>query len=145
MSSKKKQVWDMGRMGKPPKPLPKGTVPPSFTMNAVELRAREIDSWSEKDFQQRVITLARSLGYTLIYHTHDSRRSQPGFPDLVLVSPRTKRILFRELKSATGRISPDQKHWGDTLREVGADFDFWYPKDWASGKIHDQLKGGDHA
>lgn len=142
---KNKQVWDMGRMSKPPKPLPKDTVPPSFAMTAAELRAREINAWSEKDFQQRVINLAESLGYSLIYHTHDSRRSQPGFPDLVLVNPNAKRVLFRELKSAKGRISPDQKLWGEGLLQAGFDFDFWYPKDWASGKIMDQLKGRSHA
>lgn len=142
---KSKQIWDMGRVGKPPKSLPKGTVPPSFAMTAAELRAREINAWPEKDFQQRVINLAESMGFTLIYHTHDSRRSQPGFPDLVLVNPRTRRILFRELKSAKGRISPEQKQWGQGLKDAGADFEFWYPKDWASGKIMDQLKGGNHA
>lgn len=135
----------MGKMGKPPKPLPKDTVPPSFSMTAAELRAREINAWSEKDFQQRVINLAESLGYSLIYHTHDSRRSQPGFPDLVLVNPNAKRVLFRELKSAKGRISPDQKLWGEGLLQAGFDFDFWYPKDWASGKIMNQLKGGNRA
>lgn len=108
----------MGRVNKPPKPLPKDTVPPSFAMTAAELRAREINAWPEKDFQQRVINLAESLGY-LVYHTHDSRRSQPGFPD--------------------------QKLWGEDLLQAGADFDFWYPKDWASGKIMNQLKGGNRA
>lgn len=134
----------MGRVNKPPKPLPKDTVPPSFAMTAAELRAREINAWPEKDFQQRVINLAESLGY-LVYHTHDSRRSQPGFPDLVLVNARAKRVPFRELKSAKGRISPDQKLWGEDLLQAGADFDFWYPKDWASGKIMNQLKGGNRA
>lgn len=142
---KSKQIWDMGKVGKPPKPLLKDTVPPSFTMTAAELRDREINAWSEKDFQQCVINLAESLGYRLIYHTHDSRRSQPGFPDLVLVNPKTRRVLFRELKSAKGRVSTDQQRWGEGLMLAGADFDFWYPKDWASGKIMDQLKGGNHA
>lgn len=135
----------MGRIGNPPKPLPKDTVPPSFAMTAAELRAREVNAWSEKDFQQRVINLAESLGYSLIYHTHDSRRSQPGFPDLVLVNPSARRVLFRELKSAKGRIRPEQKAWGEGLLQAGFDFDFWYPKDWVNGKIMDQLKGGSHA
>lgn len=114
-------------------------------MTAAELRAREISAWPEKDFQQRVINLAQTLGYTQIYHTHDSRRSQPGFPDLVLVNPHTKRVLFRELKSARGRISPAQKQWADALIQAGADFDFWYPADWASEKIHNQLRGNKNA
>ena len=61
-----------------------------------------------------------------VYHTHDSRRSEPGFPDLVLVRDR---VLFRELKTNTGRISPAQKHWGAVLTAAGADFKVWRPKD----------------
>ncbi len=38
----------------------------------------------EKPFQAQVVELARLSGW-LTYHTHDSRRSQSGFPDLVLV------------------------------------------------------------
>lgn len=45
----------------------------------------------------------------------------------MLVDPRTKRTLFRELKSAKGRISTDQKLWGEGLLTAGADFAFWRP------------------
>lgn len=41
---------------------------------------------SEKEFQAQVLDLARLTGW-LCYHPHDSRRSAPGFPDLVLVRP----------------------------------------------------------
>lgn len=125
--------------------IPKGTIPSSFTMTAAELRAREINSWSEKAFQDNVISLATGFGYILIYHTHDSRRSQPGFPDLVLVNPRTKRVLFRELKSAKGVISKEQQQWADGLRKAGADHAFWYPKDWVSERIHNDLRGAANA
>lgn len=43
------------------------------------------------------------------YHTHNSRHSVSGFPDWVLV--RQPRILFVELKTDTGKISPDQQQW----------------------------------
>lgn len=133
----------MSILGPPTKPrIPKGTVPKSFTMTAQELREREVLAWSERVFQDQVIELARSLGFSLVYHTYDSRRSQPGFPDLVLVNPVTRRVLFRELKSARGRVSPEQKRWGDGLRAAGADFDFWRPQDWVSGRIECELKGG---
>lgn len=121
--------------------IPPGTVPSSFTMTAAELREREILSWSERQFQEVVLEAARARGFTLQYHTHDSRRSQPGFPDLVLVNPRTRRVLFRELKSAKGRVSEAQKQWGDGLVAAGADFAFWYPSDWASGRIQKDLEG----
>lgn len=133
----------MSIWGPPTKPrIPKGTVPKSFTMTAQELREREVLAWSERVFQGHVVELARSLGFSLVYHTYDSRRSQPGFPDLVLVNPGRGRLLFRELKSAKERISGEQKRWGDGFRAVGADFDFWRPQDWVSGRIECELKGG---
>src|SRR5688572_19177552 len=39
---------------------------------------------TERAFQAQVVKYARLMGWTA-YHTHDSRRSQAGFPDLVLV------------------------------------------------------------
>lgn len=41
----------------------------------------------EKVFQAQVLDLAHLSGW-LCYHTHNSRRSAPGFPDLVLVAAR---------------------------------------------------------
>ena len=51
---------------------------------------------SEDVFQRQVEELAESLGWK-VYHTHDSRRSHRGWPDLVL--GRRGRVLFRELKT----------------------------------------------
>jgi hypothetical protein len=55
------------------------------------------------------------------YHTHDSRRSPAGFPDLVLVHPTRPElgIVFLELKSAKGRTSPAQARWIMALRRSG--------------------------
>ena len=38
----------------------------------------------EADFQAQVVKLALLLGWK-VYHTHDSRRSREGFPDLILI------------------------------------------------------------
>lgn len=59
-----------------------------------------------------VIELATRLKW-LVYHPYDSRRSTPGFPDLTLA--RNGRLLFIELKTARGKVSPDQQFWLDTL------------------------------
>ena len=69
---------------------------------------------------------ARVYG-VLCYHTHDSRRSEAGFPDLVLVG---RRVLFRELKARNGRLSGWQKDWMRQLREADADVAVWRPGDW---------------
>jgi hypothetical protein len=90
---------------------------------------------SEVMFQADVLELAAWLGL-LVYHTHDSRRSAAGFPDLVIVG---SRVLFRELKTATGRIRPDQERWLLRLREAGQDADVWRPADWPD-RIHTELR-----
>lgn len=78
----------------------------------------------EKDFQSQIISLAQQLGW-LCYHTYDSRRSEPGFPDLVLVK---HQVLYRELKIQNGKLTPAQKVWADRLRVAGADYAVWRPE-----------------
>lgn len=70
------------------------------------------------------------------YHTHNSQRSQPGFPDWVIVG---KRIMFRELKSPDGAMRPAQIRWLYGLRAAGADAEVWRPRDLASGRIAAEL------
>ena len=81
----------------------------------------------ERDFQAAVCELAKTFG-CLVYHTHDSRRSEPGFPDLVIVGRRG--VLFRELKIEGGRLTPAQESWIYALQNAQADAMAWYPKDW---------------
>lgn len=88
---------------------------------------------TEAQLQQMVTDLARLRGF-LAYHTYDSRRSQRGFPDLVLVHTRTGRLIFAELKSERGRIRPEQDLW---LNHLGARHEayLWRPAHWTSGAI----------
>lgn len=84
---------------------------------------------SEKAFQAQVIELARYTGHS-VFHTYDSRRSEPGFPDLVIAKPGLWRPLFVELKKDGGKLSKDQKRWRDVLLKCpGADYRLWYPSD----------------
>lgn len=82
----------------------------------------------EVGFQRAVVTMAGYLGWT-VYHTHDSRRSNPGFPDLVLVRDR---VLFRELKTDKGRLTKEQEDWIAKLTKAGANAGVWRPRDWDS-------------
>lgn len=63
---------------------------------------------TEKQWQAQAIQTARTLGWSHIYHTFNSRRSAHGFPDLVLVRDR---CLFLELKTERGKLSEPQKEW----------------------------------
>lgn len=83
---------------------------------------------SEKQFQKQVLDLAGYTGWTA-YHTYDSRRSEPGFPDLVLANPKQKRVVYAELKAQRGRVSPDQRRWLDMLEACGAEVALWRPAD----------------
>ena len=83
---------------------------------------------SEKDFMDRVLALARPQGWK-VYHTYDSRRSDPGFPDLVLC--RDGRLLFWELKSIKGRMKPVQLEWINALIGCsGVEVGIYRPQDW---------------
>lgn len=85
--------------------------------------------------------MAQWLGYRLQYHTHDSRHSAAGFPDLVLVG--RGRLLFIEVKSATGKLTTPQLAWYAGLLDVGAEAYVWRPADWKSGTIERILKNAD--
>lgn len=87
---------------------------------------------------ENVRRMASLLGWRA-YHTHDSRRSDPGFPDLVLVRAWPGRVMFRELKTQKGRVTVEQQAWLHDLVRAGADAAVWRPFDWASGKIEEDL------
>ncbi|MEV1013727.1 MULTISPECIES: hypothetical protein [unclassified Micromonospora] len=61
-----------------------------------------------------------------------------GWPDLTIVGPGG--VLFRELKSATGSRTADQRNWAEWLTEAGADVAVWKPRDWQSGRIEQELR-----
>jgi hypothetical protein len=82
---------------------------------------------TEKQFMAAVIEMAQMLGW-LVYHTHESRRSEAGFPDLVCV--RRDRVVFIELKTEKGRLSEDQERWLAALGLAGAEVRCWRPSDW---------------
>ena len=62
---------------------------------------------TEAQFQAAVIQYAELKGW-MVYHTHDSRGSRPGFPDLTMV--RDGVLIFAELKSERGRLTRRADH-----------------------------------
>ncbi len=90
---------------------------------------------SERDFLARILKLAHVCGY-LAYHTHDSRKSAPGFPDLVFVQPPSAqrphgRLLFAELKTQRGKLTTEQAQWMQVLQTVpGIECYVWRPAQW---------------
>lgn len=92
-----------------------------------ELRRVLDQEQTEARFQAEIERMAKAAGW-LHYHTHDSRRSQAGYPDLTLV--RGRKLLFRELKTETGRVTPEQRRWLEALEAAGQDAGVWRPRDW---------------
>lgn len=62
---------------------------------------------TEKQLQTAVVELAERFGYRLVYHTHDSRKSDAGFPDLVCVKP--GRLVALELKADGARTARERR------------------------------------
>jgi hypothetical protein len=84
----------------------------------------------------RVRRVALDQGFHF-YHTHNSRRSDKGYPDCTLVKP--GRLLFAELKDRTSKPTHAQAIWLDLLRHSvpGVEVYLWRPQDF--GDIHDIL------
>jgi len=82
---------------------------------------------SEKQFEQQVKDLAKMFNW-LYYHTWRSIHSPAGFPDCVMVRP--PRLIFAELKSEKGKVSPAQQEWLATLKATGkVEVYLWRPSD----------------
>jgi hypothetical protein len=104
---------------------------------------------TEKQLQGAVVELAKRLGY-LVYHTFDSRRSNPGWPDLVLCKP--PRLIFAELKVGSRKLTADQEMWLDALGKCAAatglrvgdegrpEGYLWTDKDWQAGEVETVLR-----
>lgn len=81
----------------------------------------------EAIFQEKVLAIATDHGW-LTYHPYDSRKSAGGFPDLVMVRDS---IIFAELKTNTGKPTPEQERWLQMLAHAGqVDVYLWRPSDW---------------
>lgn len=62
----------------------------------------------ERDWQAQVVHLARLHNWKRPMHIYDSRRSEPGWPDLALVRDR---LVLIECKTETGRVTATQSAW----------------------------------
>ena len=90
----------------------------------------------EKELQTNIIRLASIRGWQH-YHTFNSQKSARGWPDLVLCRPPD--VLFVELKSAKGVMTPYQVMWLDMLKACGLRAFVWKPKDWLNGEVEKVL------
>ena len=92
---------------------------------------------TEKQLQANIVKLAHLYGWHH-YHTFNSKFSPKGWPDLVLCRPPV--ILFIELKTNKGVVTPDQSKWLDMLKQCGLETFVWRPSDWNNDTILNVLK-----
>jgi hypothetical protein len=86
------------------------------TLIAHEADTKQQDAMPEDVLLQHIRATARRLGF-VSYHTRNSRKSDPGFPDLLCCNG--TRILAIETKSATGKVTSEQALWLSMLQQTG--------------------------
>ena len=91
---------------------------------------------NERDFLALVRTAAELSGWELFYHTHLSKRSDSGWPDVVICRTEPKpRIIIAELKfdrpKSPGKATASQLEWLDPLyKQPHIESFLWhYPRD----------------
>lgn len=98
---------------------------------------------TEAAFQKQVIEAARLLGWKCAhfrgvcvqrangttYWQTPVQADGAGFVDLVLVKPH-RRIIFAELKTNAGKLTPEQEAWIEALQYAGGLVYVWKPDDW---------------
>ncbi len=83
---------------------------------------------TEAQFQQAVIDYAKLMGWK-VFHPYDSRKSEPGYPDLTMVRDGT--LVFAELKRDGRPVSTAQSDWLLALGSCpGIVARRWDPRDW---------------
>jgi hypothetical protein len=93
--------------------------------------AAKLPAISETAFLGQVLELAALLGWegvhfraawsTRGYRTPVQGSLGKGWPDLVLVRARDRRLIFAELKADTGKTTPEQDRVLEVLRAVTVD------------------------
>jgi len=91
-------------------------------------KVKGLPSITEQAFESQVKDLAKLFGWRY-YHTWRSFHSPAGFPDCVMV--RENRLIFAELKTETGKVSPAQEDWLLAIKIVGKPVEsyLWRPSD----------------
>lgn len=102
---------------------------------------------TEAEFQAQVTHLAKILGWNVLHirrsigkgHRWTTTTSIVGYPDLTLWNEKQKRIIFAELKSEHGVLTPEQIDVLHSLDRTGLETFVWRPS--MLSEIKDCLTG----
>jgi len=95
---------------------------------------------TESEFQQQVIDLGYYCGFR-VAHFRPAMKADgtwvtpvsadgAGFPDLCIVNAERKRVIWFEVKSEDGELSPEQYEWLYELQMAGQEAYLIKPSDW---------------
>lgn len=76
------------------------------------------DALSEDTWRAQYRAFAFECGFKRQYHTYRSDRSDPGYPDDVMLNVLTARMIYIEGKRESGKLSTDQVGWLDDLARM---------------------------
>lgn len=96
-------------------------------------RAEQDASLTEDDLLTRVLDLARLRGWKVVHYRpaktakgwRTPLQGDKGCPDVILA--RRGVVILAELKSETGKATPEQRQW---LTQLGDHGHLWRPQDW---------------
>lgn len=103
-------------------------------MSTAVIEPALVPAWTERQLQDNVVDVAHRFGWLAVHHGGDQHRrawyDTTGFPDLTLIHAERPQVWFREMKSATGKLTADQQRWIDRLTAAGHNVAVWRPADW---------------
>lgn len=89
-------------------------------------RQRLLREVTEKEWSRQVENIARQFGWEG-FHTYRSEKSPAGFPDWTFWRP--GELIFVELKTMIGKLSPRQEEVITGMRGGGGRVYVWRPDD----------------
>jgi hypothetical protein len=121
-------------------------------VNSAERQQQIAETMTERELEDVICELLDTFG---IWYHHDRPartgrvaggkevwrnhfRGQNGVPDFDPILG-NGRIIYAELKTQKGRLSPEQTEWLHRLKAAGAEVYVWRPIDWLNGTIAETL------
>jgi len=100
------------------------------------VKTATLPATTETQLREQVRGLCKVFGWKF-HFTWLAIHSPKGFPDLVLRRP--PRLIFAELKTEKGKLTPSQEEWQADLKACGQEVYIWRPSDFE--KIAEILRG----
>ena len=89
----------------------------------------ELLKYSEKEWQKVITSCAEFNGWSY-WHNPDSRRCNPGLPDLMFLREGTGQMFWVEVKKEKGKLTERQKEVLEALEAADQEVYVWRPSDW---------------